>query len=174
MEKEKIKLGTLTKTHGISGEVILKIIPQWEGYSPSPLYIFIDLQGGKVPFQLNSLRGKGSTEWIIAVDTINSDEEAQKLIGADVWMNESDLGEIDEDTMHSTLLVGYAIEDVNFGPLGKIKGVTEIHKNPLLEIDYNGKEVLIPLQEDFILSVDKTKKVMVLQTPAGLIDLYLE
>lgn len=173
-ESEKVNIGALTKPHGIGGEILLRILPRWEDYSPKPSYLFIELQGGLVPFQLKSLRIKNDQEWLILIDTVNSTEDAQKLQGSDVYLDVRELGEASDETNDTRSISGYAVTDKNFGSLGKIKRVAEIHNNPLLEIEYNEKEILIPFQEDFILSINKEKKTILLNTPPGLIDLYLE
>ena len=43
----------------------------------------------------------------------------------------------------------------------------------LFEIDKNGTEILIPLIDDFIIALDREKKSITLETPEGLVDLYL-
>ena len=171
---ERANIGTLAKPHGIAGEIVLRILPQWESYSPNPSYIFIELQGEVVPFQLNSLRIKNNLEWLVTVDTITSTEDAQKLQGAEVYMDLKELGEASEEIANTKSLLGYSVEDKNFGSLGKVKRVAEIQNNPLLEVEHKGKEILIPFQEDFIISIDKEKRMILLDTPPGLIDLYLE
>lgn len=171
---KRVKIGTLTKPHGIAGEVLLRILPQWQVYTPNPSYLFIELQGEQVPFQLNSFRIKNDLEWLILIDTVNSTEDAQKLQGSDVYLNVEELGKVSKETNDTRSIAGYSVTDKNFGSLGKVKRIAEIHNNPLLEIEYNEKEILIPFQEDFILSIDKEKQTILLNTPPGLIDLYLE
>ena len=173
-ETERANIGTLSKPHGIAGEIVLRILPQWESYSPNPSYIFIELQGKVVPFQLDSLRIKNNLEWLVTLDTITSTEDAQKLQGTNVYMDLKELGEASEEIANTKSLSGYSVEDKSFGSLGKVKRVAEIQNNPLLEIEYNGTEILIPFQEDFIISIDKEKRMILLDTPLGLIDLYLE
>ena len=41
------------------------------------------------------------------------------------------------------------------------------------EIDKNGTEILIPLIDDFIIALDRANKTITLETPEGLVDLYL-
>ena len=43
----------------------------------------------------------------------------------------------------------------------------------LFEIDRNGIEILIPMNDEFISKVDKNNKTIFVETPEGLIDLYL-
>jgi 16S rRNA processing protein RimM len=45
--------------------------------------------------------------------------------------------------------------------------------NPLLQLDYNGTEILIPIFEGLIEKVDRKKKELFIKAPEGLIDLYV-
>jgi 16S rRNA processing protein RimM len=44
---------------------------------------------------------------------------------------------------------------------------------PLFEIDKNGIELLIPLIDDFIIDLDRKNKTITLETPEGLVALFL-
>ena len=61
----------------------------------------------------------------------------------------------------------------NFGSVGLISGVNDSSAQVLFEIDRNGIEILIPLNDDIISSVDRTNKTVTVNTPPGLIELYL-
>ena len=71
-------------------------------------------------------------------------------------------------------IIGFHIVDENFGSVGLISGVNDSSAQVLFEIDRNGIEILIPLNDDIISSVDRTNKTVTVNTPPGLIDLYLE
>jgi 16S rRNA processing protein RimM len=43
----------------------------------------------------------------------------------------------------------------------------------LLALDYQNKEVLIPIIEHFVLKVDKEAKKIMVKLPDGLLDVYL-
>jgi 16S rRNA processing protein RimM len=58
--------------------------------------------------------------------------------------------------------------------VGKIKGVNDSTAQALFEIDRNDTEILIPMNDEFISKVDKENQVIHVNTPEGLIDLYLE
>lgn len=59
------------------------------------------------------------------------------------------------------------------GDVGEIRGVNDQAAQPLFMADKDGKEVLIPVSDDFILQVDRPKRSIHIRTPEGLIDLYL-
>jgi len=44
----------------------------------------------------------------------------------------------------------------------------------LLQLDHNGKEILLPISDELILEVDRENKILYISAPEGLIELYLE
>ncbi len=176
IQKENlIKIGILTKSHGILGEVLIRLIPELVGTEPDPSWLFVDVQGGLVPFEVLSVRTKGDDALLLGLDTISNDEKAKRYQGADVYIDPKDLAdEKDSDEINLNTLIGYSVVDRDFGPIGVISAIHEIKQNPLAEIDYQGKSVLVPLQEDFIVSLDRSTRLLVIKAPSGLIDLYLE
>ena len=71
-------------------------------------------------------------------------------------------------------IIGYEVEDQNKGTIGTVVGVVDLKSNPLLIVDFNEKEILIPLVEELIVHVDRDSKRIKVNTPEGLIDLYLD
>ncbi len=70
-------------------------------------------------------------------------------------------------------VIGFSIHDTEKGRIGIITSINDRSAQPLFVIDADGKEVLIPMIDEFIQKVDRTKKEIILQIPQGLIDLYL-
>ena len=56
---------------------------------------------------------------------------------------------------------------------GKLKSVNDNTAQALFVIENKDKEVLIPINDEFIEEVNHDKKLIVLNTPEGLIDIYL-
>ena len=79
-----------------------------------------------------------------------------------------DLGD-DEFYLHE--IIGFTIIDASTGRLSEIKTVYEANGNRLAGIDYGHKEVLIPLNHDFISKLDKRKKEIHMVLPDGLLDI---
>jgi len=67
--------------------------------------------------------------------------------------------------------VGFLIKDVNEGEIGKVIDVDDSTINTLFVVDHNDTEVLIPAQEDFIVDLDRKKRIITMQIPVGLLDL---
>ena len=54
-----------------------------------------------------------------------------------------------------------------------MESVIDLSVNPLLQIMNGSKEVLIPLIDGIVQEVDRKKKTLTINAPAGLIELYL-
>jgi 16S rRNA processing protein RimM len=83
------------------------------------------------------------------------------------------LPKLEGDKFYFDEVIGFTVFDVNLGEV-----VTTVHINdkaaqPLFEIDRDGTEIFIPMIDDFIKKVDKENNVIQVETPEGLIALYI-
>jgi 16S rRNA processing protein RimM len=84
------------------------------------------------------------------------------------------LPQLEDDKFYFHEIIGFTMTDVNFGDVGIITGVNDSTSQSLFEVNQNGIEILIPMNDEFITKVDKPNKTITVNTPEGLIDLYLE
>lgn len=175
-DKSKLlKIGALAKPHGVTGEMLVRLSPEWLGYEPDPDFLFIDLMGGLVPFEIHSIRYKNDQDLIVTLDTINTEDRARRIQGAEVYIDPEEIGEEPEGADYSIhQLVGMDVSDKTYGHLGQITAVEDIQNNPLISILHKGREILIPIHKRFIVEVDLKKRKMSIDAPPGLIDLYME
>ncbi|HEU0064865.1 MAG TPA: 16S rRNA processing protein RimM, partial [Flavisolibacter sp.] len=68
-------------------------------------------------------------------------------------------------------LLGYTILEGE-KVLGMVKEVIEQPHQVLCVIDYNDKEVYIPLHEETIKKIDKKKQQVIVALPPGLLEIY--
>jgi 16S rRNA processing protein RimM len=176
IDKSKLlKIGTLAKPHGVTGEMLIRMLPQWQGYEPDPDYLFIDLRGGLVPYEVHSIRYRNDLDLLVILDTISTEEKARRVQSADVYIDPDELGHEPAHTEFSIQqLVGFEVNDKTMGPLGKIRSVADIQNNPLIELFFKEREILVPIHSEFIVNIDMEKRQMDIDAPAGLIEMYLE
>jgi 16S rRNA processing protein RimM len=70
-------------------------------------------------------------------------------------------------------IIGFEAEDQRLGTIGEIVGINDSSAQPLFEIKKGEIEILIPMIDHFIVKVDRENKKIILDTPEGLVDLYL-
>ena len=135
--------------------------------------MFIDVRGSLVPFFIESSQFHKSELLRVKFEEVDTEEDADGILKCDVYLPLEFLPILGDDKFYFHEVIGYTIEDIHFGKVGVIKSINDASSQALFEIDRDGVEILIPLNDDFIKKVDKKKKVITVETPAGLIDLYL-
>ena len=171
MDREDcILLGTLTKTHGISGGLVL--ITRIKGYSfkDNWEFVFLEIDGILVPFFIYSFEPGGRDEIVLYFEDITTRELAGRLTGLDMYVQKKDII-LGKKTIDSSALAGYTIIDQRLGEIGLISEIIEIPGNDLAVVDYKGVEIRIPIQEDLIERMDHKRKTITVDLPEGLLEI---
>ena len=67
----------------------------------------------------------------------------------------------------------FKVIDETHGEIGTVQKVIDLSGNPLIQIDFNGSEILLPKQDEFIKEIDWDNQTLHVTAPTGLIDMYL-
>jgi len=65
------------------------------------------------------------------------------------------------------------VVDQKMGKIGKVKYIYEANGNDLFAIEFQNKEILVPIHDEFIEKLNKKEKTIFLKLPDGLLDVYL-
>lgn len=172
-KEECFFLGKIVSKFSFKGEVSVKLdTDQPEEYTEMES-VFLDYEGNLVPFFIEKSSLQKSSLLRVKFEDIDSEEDAEDLIGCELYLPLDLLPELEDDQFYFHEIIGYQVEDVNFGMVGTLQGVNDNTPQPLFVIDRDGKEVLIPLNDHFLHSVDKGNRKIIVETPEGLIDLFL-
>ena len=76
-----------------------------------------------------------------------------------------------EDEEEVTPFLGYQVVDEIAGEIGGVIGYSDMGDYELIEVNFNGKDIMIPIHEDIIISIDEEKNTLYLRIPDGLLDL---
>lgn len=166
------QLGKITKTHGIRGELVFFLdVDMPELYSEMDS-VLIEIKGDLVPYFIESIsvnRNRG----IVALEGIETIEEAQKLVNCDLYLPLDNLDELEEGQFYFHEIVGFLVRDEKLGDLGTVRTVYNLAPQNLISMDYQGKEILIPVNDELTPSADKEQKILHVRLPDGLVDIYL-
>jgi len=174
IDKHECKqVGLIVKTHGIKGELVVRLFDEFTIDHMDTEFLFIELDGGLVPFFMEEAREKNKTDVLVKLELAKEETELERLMDARVFVKKENMDDAseEEEAFSAHQLVNYSVQVVGFGPLGKIAAIKDISKNPLFEIEYEGREILIPIVEDFIVNIDDENEVIIFELPEGLIDL---
>jgi 16S rRNA processing protein RimM len=163
-------LGYISKNQGFEGRLIAFFdVDDPREYLDLDFFL-IDLNGVLSPFYIETLKLKPNDFIQLTLEGIDSELHADELTGKELYLPLSFLPELPDDQYYLHELPGMQVEDEELGPLGQVDKVLEYTKNPLLQIWRDGTEVLIPIIPDFIIKVEKDKKIIRVNLPEGLVE----
>lgn len=173
LKQDCFYLGKIVSKFSFKGELLIKLdTDEPEAYTELES-VFVDINDNLVPFFIEKSSLHRSTLLRVRFEDVDTEAEADDLIKCDVYLPLTMLPDLDGDKFYFHEIIGYTAVDANYGNIGIIKGINDNSSQALFEIENNGKEILIPVNDDFIIKVDKKNKTILLDTPPGLIDLYL-
>ncbi|WP_417619708.1 ribosome maturation factor RimM [Oceanihabitans sediminis] len=175
MKKEEcFFLGKIVKKYSFKGEVLAKLDTDEPELYDGLESVFIDLKGNLVPFFIEHAQLHKSELLRIQFEDVVTEKDADALLKSDLYLPLSFLPKLADDKFYFHEIIGFSVIDENFGEVGEITGVNDTTAQALFEIDRDGTEILIPINDHFIKKVDKENKTILVDTPEGLIDLYVE
>ena len=166
-------LGKIVRKHSFRGEIVAKLDTDEPELYKNLESVFVALGNDLVPFFIDeSLLQKGN-QLRIRFEDVDSEEDADSILGSELYLPLEFLPKLTGNKFYFHEIIGFDIEDINHGYVGVVTGVNDSSAQPLFEINANGTEIFIPMIDDFIKKVDRDNKKIVVETPEGLIDLYL-
>jgi len=165
------KVGFFKKTHGVFGELVLEFESQFEISVENADRFFVELDGLLVPFFVfeDGFRFKTENSAIITFDGVDSEKYAKRMIGSSVFLFKNEIIVMPDEFFDSEL-VNYLLVDQKLGEIGNIDQVDNYSGNIVITVNYRGKELLVPFNEDLIIAIDKQNKILKLRIPDGLIE----
>ncbi|MBQ7194428.1 MAG: hypothetical protein IJS07_02190 [Bacteroidales bacterium] len=190
-----LKVAKVLKSNGTHGDLLVGfrgILPE-DLETEEPVYIYFD--GLPVPFFILKFETRGSSRAIMHLMGVDNLKDAEEMVSREIYVDSSLLEDIPDDDPD---LIGWTVLDENGANLGTITGIEDIPGNPCIYLrrptsagtgtgesvaapaagtstgesvaaPAAGTEVLIPLHEDFILSIDETSRSITMTLPAGLL-----
>ncbi len=165
-------VGYIKKTYGYKGDVKLEIDEHFDDDVFKSKFLFIDIDGFKVPFRVLNFDKKSN----ILVQFYNTDDidKANKLIGKDLYLLEKDIRYAKhylKNQINQNKFKGYQVHDKNSDKTYAILDLREFPQQVMVTVMVHDKEILIPLNEQFIERINDHEKIIYMDLPEGLLDL---
>ena len=171
--EEAFYVGYVTKTRGLKGEV--QIFFEFDEYEQLTFDVmFADMNGKLVPYFVADAKLQANKTGYFNFDDVDHIDKAQPLLKKKLYLPLNLMPERDENEFFYTDLKGFTAVDKSLGELGEILEVNEYPQQFIATVLYQQTEILFPLNEDFIVEIDDEEKILTLDLPEGLLDVYLE
>lgn len=165
------QLGEVKKTRGFKGEVVSYLDVDFPEDYKNLESVLLQIGGKLIPFFISAIEIKDKNAHIRFVD-VDTKPDAEELIGSALYLPLDSLPDLGEKGYYFHELIGFEVHHEG-RVLGNITAVIDHEINPLLSLDCEGSEVLIPLQDEFVTRVDKKNKRVFVSLPEGFLDIYL-
>lgn len=166
-------LGKIVRKHSFRGEVVIKLDTDEPHLYENMESVFVLHGTNLIPFFIEkSLLQKGN-QLRTKFEGVDSEADADGIMKSGIYLPLTLLPKLTGDQFYYHEIIGLTLEDVNFGEVGKIVGINEKTAQPLFEVDREGVDIFIPMIDNFIKKIDRENNKVIVETPEGLIDLYL-
>ncbi len=176
MKKEECYyLGKVTKPNGYLGGLNIYLdVDDPHEYTELDA-VFIEQRNSLVPYFIKKLTIHNSKNTaVVYFEDIEDFDTAQQLVNRLLYLPMSSLPKLEGKKFYFHEIIDFHIIDKEMGLLGACKQVLDYPNQSLFQVFYQNKEVLIPINDDIIESVDREKKEILVKLPEGLLDVYLE
>ncbi|MGY5356050.1 ribosome maturation factor RimM [Wenyingzhuangia sp. IMCC45467] len=166
-------LGKIVRKHSFKGEVVIKLDTDEPELYENMESVFVEHGKDLIPFFIEERLLQKGNQLRVRFETVDTEQDADAIMNAGIYLPLSFLPKLTGNKFYYHEIMDFIAVDVEYGEFGLIKGVNDTTAQPLFEIENDGVEILIPMIDEFIKEIDRKGKRVVLQTPPGLIDMYL-
>lgn len=174
MTKDKcFYVGKIVKTHGLKGEVTLRIDNEQFDDIEELNYFLLDVNEQLIPYFIEDIAYHSNKAFVLFQD-LKTLEAANQFVGKSAYLPLDLLPEKEGNDFYSHEVVGYLVVDEEKGEIGNVNEIIEYPTQSIIQIIKDGKEILIPIHDDILKDVNRDEKKIYVKAPNGLIDMYLE
>ena len=150
MSNELVQIGYVIKTHGVQGHLRIAFDENIKELSEQEALYFL-VKGNQIPFFIKTISYFKNGDALVLLEEITNKEDAERFTKKAVSGPDSYVEEEEEE--FEDPWVDFIVEYV------------------LLEIDYLGKTIMIPVHDEVIVALDESKKELITRLPAGILDI---
>ena len=164
---EKIKIGKIVNTVGLKGEV--KVY----NYSDS-IEIYETIESIYVEGRLTVIENVRAQKNMVILKLEGADDRnaAEALRGKELYITEDDLPELPEGQYYVRDLIGMSVTEEDGNLLWHVTDVLQNTAQDIFEVESeNGKKLLIPKVDQFVLDIDAEKREITVRLIEGMLDL---
>ena len=170
-DAELIVVAHALRTRGLKGEIVAELLTDFPERFAQVSTIFAVQRDTRKTLQLEGHWFQNGRV-ILKFAGYDDVESARTLVGFDFALPEAERIQLSENEYYDWELEGCSVTLKDGSKLGVALGVLRTGGVELLEVkDASGREHLIPMVQSFLLKVDLARREILVDPPAGLLDL---
>lgn len=164
---DKIKIGQIVNAAALKGEVKVYNYSDYKERFEELNYVYVEEEKTKIE------KVRYMKEMVILkLQGVGDRNEAEAMKGKDLYIDESQLRDLPEDTYYIKDMIGIEVRNQNDEIIGRLKDVLQNTAQDLYEVELeNKKTTLIPAVEEFVLDINIKENFMKVKLIEGILDL---
>lgn len=165
-------LGYISSLHGFRGEFKLYLDVDDPAEYEELESVYVELDHKLVPFSFTRFSRPKQGFVVAGFEGVDSEEQAKKLVGKSVYLPLEALPPLSGNKFYYHEVIGFSVHDAQLGEVGEVKDVLTGAAQHLLQVFKGKTEILIPILDNMIVSVDRPARVIHTSVPEGLVEMY--
>ena len=168
-KKGTVLIGKIVGVHGIKGANRFKSYAEsLSVFAPGQSLLMRDNRSGETIVEIIWVKPHTGTP-LISFKGVSDRDQAQALIGNELFIPQTELPALDEDAFYWYELVGIEVYTTGGDYLGRIDSIFPTGSNDVYVVKDRQKEVLIPALESVVIDIDLENNRMQVDLPEGLV-----
>ena len=169
--EDLVVIARALRTHGLKGEIVAELLTDFpERFEDVDELILVSPAGKRDLGQLEGYRFQ-KDRVLLKLAGYDDVDRAKELVGYDFAVPETDRVPLEEDEFYDWELEGCTVK-VDDKSIGEVRSVMRTGGAALLIVaDNSGREQMVPLAAEIVVSIDKAARVILIDPPEGLLDL---
>jgi 16S rRNA processing protein RimM len=172
MDPESVVVAEILRPRGIRGELLAVSQTDVPGRFETLKKAKARLAGGsEMPVEIESVWAHKDL-WVLKFAGVDSIDAAERFRGAELCVPLSERGKLADGEYFQSDLIGFEVIEKATGKiLGSVAGWRQYGGPPLMEVQADGCEVLIPFVPSICLQIDVAGGKILVDLPEGLLEL---
>ena len=166
-------LGKIVSKYSFKGEVLVKLDTDDPEVYENMESVFVSLGNNLVPFFIDRCRLHKSNLLRIDFEEVKTESDADRIMGSALYLALNLLPKLSGNKFYFHEVIGFTMIDDVHGDIGIIQSINDSTAQALFEVLKGDKQLLIPVNDQIIVKVDRENKTIHVVTPEGLVKLYL-
>ena len=168
-----VVVGQVARTHGRRGEVVVNLDTDFpeQRFRPGGI-VYVSVGDAVRALRIEDVRFQSGRP-VLALAGVGTIDEAEGMAGCELRVPESEQLPLPTGTYYQHSLVGCEVRTVDDAPIGKVVRVQGAQGTNRLVVQSSntGDEIEIPFADTICVKVDLAQNVVVVDPPAGLLEL---
>jgi len=166
-------VGKIVRKFSFKGEVIIKVNSDYPEIISQSESVYITIGNTLVPFFMDKTNWQKALQYRVKFEDVDSEADADAILNKKVYLPNTLLPKKTGTNFYKDEIIGFKVEDVKYGYVGVLKGINDHTPQTLFEVEDDKGVILIPVNDTFLKEIDRKNKLIIVDTPEGLLDLRL-